>query len=216
MTQTGSRRDQILQALVRMLEAGPSERITTARLAREVGVSEAALYRHFPSKAKMFEGLIEFIEEALFTRVGQITATAESALDRCSQIAGLLLTFAERNPGMTRILTGEALAGETERLHDRVVQLFDRLETQLKQILREAELREGQRTTLPVPVVANLMLATIEGRIGQFARSGFRRPPTEHWNEQWQLLVEGMFMPLPDLRPGSSPHPPLAPRGGPL
>src|SRR5699024_8335832 len=113
-----------------------------------------------------------------------------------SLITGLLLTFAERNPGLTRILTGDALAGETERLHDRVVQLFDRLETQLKQILREAELHEGQRTTLPVAVVANLMLATAEGRIGQFARSGFRRPPTEHWAEQWQLLVEGMLMPI--------------------
>lgn len=195
MTRTGSRRQQILEALAHMLEVSPGERITTARLAREVGVSEAALYRHFPSKSKMFEGLIEFIESSVFSRVTQIVSSEPGALACCERVLVLLLAFTERNPGLTRILTGDALTGETERLHDRVVQFFDRLETQLKQILREAELREGMRTTLPVAVAANLMLATAEGRINQFVRSGFQRSPMEHWPDQWQILVEGFFMP---------------------
>ena len=144
------RRQQILEALAQMLEAHPCERITTAGLAKEVGVSEAALYRHFPSKAKMFEGLIEFIEETLFTRVNIIIAEEVSAAKRCEKMMTLLLAFAERNPGITRILTGDALAGESERLHLRVAQLFDRFETQLKQVLREAEVREGLRPVIPL------------------------------------------------------------------
>src|SRR5690554_2689554 len=146
--QRGERKQQILQQLVKMLEQNPGERITTARLAAEVGVSEAALYRHFPSKSKMFEGLIEFIETTVFSRVSLIIDDEPGALACCEKILALLLAFAERNPGITRILTGDALAGETERLRARVVQFYDRLETQLKQILREAELREGMRTRL--------------------------------------------------------------------
>ena len=188
-----SRRQQILEALAHMLEASPGARITTAALAREVGVSEAALYRHFPSKSKMFEGLIEFIEETLFTRVNMIVADEPSALVRCEKILFLLLTFTERNPGITRILTGDALAGETERLRQRVAQLFERLETQLKQILREAEIREGRRPRLPVNAAANLLMACVEGRIGQFVRSEFRRRPTALWAEQWPILVQGFF-----------------------
>ena len=133
-----SRKDQILQSLAAMLEATPGGRITTAALAKEVGVSEAALYRHFPSKAKMFEGLIEFIEDSLFSRISLITKEEPTALAQCQQILTLLLGFAEKNPGITRILTGDAITGETDRLRLRVIQLFDRLETQLKQILREA------------------------------------------------------------------------------
>ena len=195
MTRSSTRRQQILEALAHMLEVSPGERITTARLAREVGVSEAALYRHFPSKSKMFEGLIEFIESTIFSRISLIVGDELSALASCEKILALLLAFTERNPGITRILTGDALAGETERLRARVVQLFDRVEVQLKQILREAELREGMRTTLPAAVAANLMLAAAEGRISQFVRSGFRRPPTENWNDQWLVLVEGFFTP---------------------
>ena len=178
-----------------MLEANPGERITTARLAKQVGVSEAALYRHFPSKSKMFEGLIEFIEETLFSRVNIILAEESSAADRCDKMLHLLLTFTERNPGITRILTGDALAGETERLHARVAQLFDRFETQLKQVLREAEMREGLRPVLPVNTAANLLLATAEGRISQYVRSGFQRSPTEAWQEQWAQLIDGFFRP---------------------
>lgn len=192
-TQKQSRKEQILQSLAQMLESNPGSRITTSRLAKEVGVSEAALYRHFPSKAKMFEGLIEFIEESLFSRINRILAEQDQALTRCQCILGLLLTFAERNPGITRLLTGDALAGETERLRARIANLFERLETQLKQILREAELREGLRTQATVSVSANLLLATVEGRISQFVRSEFKRLPTEHWDDQWQLLSRGLF-----------------------
>lgn len=188
-----SRRQQILEALAHMLEASPGERITTARLAKEVGVSEAALYRHFPSKSKMFEGLIEFIEDTLFSRISMIVKDEPQAIVRCEKILALLLAFTERNPGITRILTGDALAGETERLRTRVAQLFDRFETQLKQILREAEINEGIRTTVPVAVAANVLLAAAEGRICQFVRSEFKRKPTEHWQEQWPLLMHGFF-----------------------
>ena len=189
------RRQQILEALAQMLEANPGDRITTARLAKQVGVSEAALYRHFPSKSKMFEGLIEFIEETLFTRVNIILAEENAAASRCERMLTLLLTFTERNPGITRILTGDALAGETERLHARVAQLFDRFETQIKQVLREAEMREGIRPVLPVNAAANLLLAAAEGRISQYVRSGFQRSPTEAWEDQWSLLISGFFRP---------------------
>jgi TetR/AcrR family transcriptional regulator len=187
------RRQQILESLAHMLEAKPGERITTAGLAKEVGVSEAALYRHFPSKSKMFEGLIDFIEETLFTRVNTILAEDTSAARRCEKMLTLLLAFTERNPGITRLLTGDALAGETERLRARVAQLFDRFETQLKQVLREAEMRENLRPVIPVSSAANLMLAVVEGRISQYVRSGFQRPPTENWPEQWALLIDGFF-----------------------
>lgn len=188
-----SRRQQILQALAHMLEASPGARITTAALAREVGVSEAALYRHFPSKSKMFEGLIEFIEETLFSRINLILSEQPNALAACDKILYLLLTFTERNPGITRILTGDALAGETDRLRARVAQLYDRLETQLKQVLREAEVREGLRPSITVGAAANLLMATAEGRIAQFVRSEFKRPPTENWQDQWMVLTQGFF-----------------------
>ncbi|MFV0278323.1 MAG: nucleoid occlusion factor SlmA [Parahaliea sp.] len=187
------RRQQILEALAQMLEANPGNRITTAGLAREVGVSEAALYRHFPSKSKMFEGLIEFIEETLFSRINRILNEEPTCARRCEKMLGLLLIFTERNPGITRILTGDALAGEPERLHARVAQLFDRYETQLKQVIREAELREGLRPTIPLPQAANLLMAATEGRISQFVRSGFERSPTQGWEEQWSLLMTGFF-----------------------
>lgn len=188
-----SRREQILQALAHMLEVSPGERITTARLAKEVGVSEAALYRHFPSKSKMFEGLIEFIEDTIFSRVTVILKEDGRAIDHCEKILSLLLTFTELNPGITRILTGDALAGETERLRARVAQFFDRLETQLKQVLRDAELHEGIRPTIPMSGAANLLLATAEGRISQYVRSEFKRNPTENWQEQWAVLINGFF-----------------------
>lgn len=187
------RRQEILEALAQMLEANPGNRITTAGLARQVGVSEAALYRHFPSKSKMFEGLIEFIEETLFSRINIIMTEEPGAAARCEKMLLLLLAFTERNPGITRILTGDALAGETERLHQRVAQLFDRFETQVKQVLREAELREGLRPSIPLSAAANLLMACAEGRISQFVRSGFRRSPTADWSEQWEVLMNGFF-----------------------
>ncbi len=187
------RRQQILEALAQMLEANPGDRITTAGLAQQVGVSEAALYRHFPSKSKMFEGLIEFIEETLFSRINMILSEEPTAAVRCEKMLLLLLAFAERNPGITRILTGDALAGETERLHRRVAQLFDRFEAQLKQVIREAEMREGLRPNIPLAAAANLLMASAEGRISQFVRSGFTRAPTVDWQDQWELLMRGFF-----------------------
>jgi TetR/AcrR family transcriptional regulator len=191
--QKGQRKQEILETLATMLEQSPGARITTAALAEQVGVSEAALYRHFPSKTKMFEGLIEFIEETLFTRIAIIIKEQQSALVQCERIVALLLGFAEKNPGITRLMTGDVLTGETERLRNRVGQLFDRLETQLKQILREAELREGKRTQIPVASAANLMMATAEGRLIQFVRSEFKRVPTAGWQQQWQVLTHGVL-----------------------
>ncbi|SDN84465.1 transcriptional regulator, TetR family [Halomonas shengliensis] len=187
-TPTPSRREQILQALALMLEEDSGKRITVAALARQVGVTEAALYRHFPSKARMFEDLIAFIEESLFARIGRLLEEEQEALPRCAALLTLLLGFAEKNPGLSRLLDGGVLTGETARLRTRIHQLFERLETQLKQILREAELREGRRPSLPASAAANLLLATAEGRISQYVRSDFRRRPTEHWAEQWALL----------------------------
>ncbi len=188
-----SRREQILQSLAHMLEVAPGDRITTAALAKEVGVSEAALYRHFPSKAKMFEGLISFIEDTLFSRVKLITQSGADSRKQCEQVVLLLLAFVEKNPGMGRILAGDALAGETERLRHRVNQLFERLETQIKTILREAEMREGLRTQASPGVTANLLLAAAEGRIRQFVRSDYQRPPTTAWEDQWPLLSQTLF-----------------------
>lgn len=187
------RRQQILEALAQMLEANPGTRITTAGLAKQVGVSEAALYRHFPSKSKMFEGLIEFIEETLFSRVNLILNEETTAAKRCEKMLLLLLAFTERNPGITRILTGDALAGETDRLHQRVAQLFDRFETQLRQVIRDAEVREGLRPVIPLNTAANLLMAAAEGRISQYVRSNFKRSPTAEWANQWDLLIDGFF-----------------------
>ncbi len=184
-----SRRQQILEALAHELEINPGERITTAGLARAVGVSEAALYRHFPSKAKMFEGLIEFIEDSIFSLINRILKENDSSLKRCENILSLLLGFSERNPGLTRILTGEVLTGETERLRIRVSQFYERLETQIKQVLREGEMNKELNLTIPVQAQANLLLAVVEGRLTQFVRSGFKRSPIEHWNNQWTLLA---------------------------
>jgi TetR/AcrR family transcriptional regulator len=188
-----SRKEQILQSLATILEQSPGGRITTAGLAKHVGVSEAALYRHFPSKAKMFEALIEFIENTIFSRISQIMNEEMEADKRCEKILGLILTFCERNPGITRILTGDPLAGETERLRQRVTQLFDRIEAQLRQIIREMPLREQQKTSTDPVVAANLLLSLAEGRIGQFVRSDFERKPTTEWNAQWQVVRESLF-----------------------
>lgn len=189
----GERKQQILQQLAKMLEDNPCERITTAKLAAEVGVSEAALYRHFPSKTKMFEGLIEFIEDTVFSIVGQIVKSDIPAIEQCKRILSLLLQFVEKNAGFSRLLTGEALTGETERLHRRIAQFFNRLETQLRQILREAEVREGIRPVLPVNSAVCLLLACAEGRIAQYSRSNFKLSPTDEWSEQWDVLTHGFF-----------------------
>ncbi|GIU48767.1 nucleoid occlusion factor SlmA [Shewanella algidipiscicola] len=183
-----NRREHILQCLATMLETSPGQRITTAKLAAEVGVSEAALYRHFPSKARMFEGLIDFIEESLLSRINLIMDDEKDTMKRCQLLLQLLLVFAERNPGISRVLNGDALLGENERLRSRTSQIFSKVETHLKQILREKTLREGKGFQLDEAILANLLLAVAEGRIAQFVRSDFKQKPTTHFVEQWNFI----------------------------
>jgi TetR/AcrR family transcriptional regulator len=189
------RRQLILQARAAELETNPGARITTAAVARAAGVSEAALYRHFASKAQMFEGLIAFAEESVFARVNQILADQSTTRERCSRVLYLLLGFAARNPGITRVLLGDALVGETGRLLTRADQFFARIETQLKQILREARLRRDAVARCPEDAAANLMLAWAEGRMHQYLRSRFRLSPLHQWEQQWQALESGLFEP---------------------
>ncbi len=189
------RKQQILMALAEMLEEAPDTRITTARLASAVGVSEAALYRHFPSKRNMYAALLEFAEDTLFGLIGRIPGEQAGALDQCHRLLCIYLEFCEKNPGITRLLTGRALTGESLRLHQQVEQLYRRLETQLKQYLREAEMREQLRTRLPVATAANLLMAAAEGRVSQFCRSDFRRSPLEGWVDQWAHLSDGLMKP---------------------
>jgi TetR/AcrR family transcriptional regulator len=184
-----SRRQAILEALARELEENPGERITTAQLAKGLGVSEAALYRHFPSKARMFEGLIEFAEETIFGLVARILEDDKNAISRCEKMITLLLGFSAKNPGISSILVGTALTGETERLRQRVNQFFERLETQFRQILRERELTLLQAGGRPVNETANLLLTVVEGHIQQFVRSGYRQSPLMGWDKQWPLLA---------------------------
>jgi len=189
-----SRRHQILEALAGELERGTGTRITTARLASVVGVSEAALYRHFPSKAKMLEALIEFAEESVFGLTTRILAETPEAPERCARILALLLGFAQRNPGITRILLGDALVGENPRLRTRTAQFFERVETQLRQVLRDdPHYRDGPRAG-SLASDANLMLAVVEGRLSQFCRSEFKRRPTEGWERQWRTLATALFV----------------------
>ncbi len=187
-TDKPSRRQQILEALAQELEKSPGQRITTAGLARAVGVSEAALYRHFPSKARMFEGLIDFIEDSVFGLVNRILQEESRMQLRCEKILLLILGFSARNAGISRLLAGDALVGETERLRQRMNQFYERLETQLKQVLREGEMNGELSASVPVGPLANLLMAQAEGRIQQFVRSGFKRSPVDMWDSQWPLL----------------------------
>ena len=181
----GNRKEQILQCLAEMLETHSGQRITTAKLAEKVGVSEAALYRHFPSKARMYEGLIEFIESTLLSRINVILDKDKTTEGRISNIMRLILGFAEMNRGITAILTGDALMGEHDRLRERVAALFEKLETQFKQVLRERKLREGKTFPIDENALANMLLAYTEGKMNQFVRSGFTRSPMEGFDAQW-------------------------------
>lgn len=184
-----NRREEILQALAQMLESAEgASRITTAKLAKQVGVSEAALYRHFPSKARMFEGLIEFIEEALMTRINRILDDEKDTLERIRMVMHLILAFSERNPGLTRILSGHALMFENERLRERINQLFERIETQLRQILRERKIREGKSFPVEERILAAQILGQVEGSLNRFVRSDFKYQPTANFDEYWALL----------------------------
>ena len=164
------RKEQILQSLAAMLESSPGSKITTAKLAASLDVSEAALYRHFPSKTRMYESLIDFVEETLFSRITQILSEESEQLIRCKKILTLFLVFCQRNPGITRILSGDALTGEHERLRGRVAQVYDRIETQLRQCLRMAEVeevvldRQHERFRSSVSSAANLLLCSSGSR----------------------------------------------------
>ncbi len=188
-TRPGERKNQILQVLAEMLEAPKGEKITTAALAERLDVSEAALYRHFASKAQMYEGLIGFVEESVFGLINKISTEQDSGLKQAHAIAAMLLSFAEKNPGMTRVLIGDALVNENERLQSRINQLHDRLEATLKQSLRLAATQGDIDQDADVAAQANLMLAYITGRWHQYAKSGFKRLPTEMWLKQAPMLL---------------------------
>ncbi len=185
---SGERKLQILQTLAQMLQMPGGEKITTASLAARLEVSEAALYRHFASKAQMFEGLIEFIEQTLFGIINKISAEDQSGLKQVEAMLSLLLGFAKKNPGMTRVLIGDALVNENERLQGRINQLHDRLEATLKQSLRFAASQGEISGDLDEAVQANLLMCFIVGRWHQFAKSGFRRDPLASWAQQWTML----------------------------
>ena len=192
----GERRIQILQALAAMLEQPGAERITTAALAARLSVSEAALYRHFASKAQMFEGLIDFIEQSVFTLVQQITGrdvpdpaqAADAGARQAARIVALVLQFGERNPGMVRVMVGDALVFEHERLQQRMNQFFDRIESTLRQCLRAAT-AASSTPTVDAQVAASVLTAFVVGRLQGYARSGFRRLPTEHLDASLALML---------------------------
>ncbi|CAA2101569.1 nucleoid occlusion factor SlmA [Variovorax paradoxus] len=187
----GERRVQILQALAAMLEQPGGERVTTAALAARLEVSEAALYRHFASKAQMFEGLIDFIEQSVFTLVNQILEReGATGAQQAAKILALLVQFAERNPGMTRVMVGDALVYENERLQQRMNQFFDKIEATLRQVLRGAAAAEGSATpSVDAQVRAAALTAFVVGQLQRFARSGFRRAPSEHLEATIALIV---------------------------
>lgn len=187
----GERRVQILQALAGMLEQPGAERVTTSALAARLEVSEAALYRHFASKAQMFEGLIEFIEQTVLTLVNQITERETDPSERTRKLVILLLQFAEKNPGMARVMVGDALVFENDRLQDRMNQFFDKLESSLKHSFRDSAAASATATpTVDAQVRASVVVAFIVGRLQRFARSGFKRLPSEHLEASLTMLLD--------------------------
>ncbi len=190
---TGERKDQILQTLAQMLENPAGEKVTTAALAARLSVSEAALYRHFRGKAEMFEGLIEFIEQTLFALINKITSEEKSGVRQIEAIVTVLLGFAQKNRGMTRVLIGDALVNEDGRLQLRINQLHDRLEAAIKQALRFGVTRQELAADVDVAAHANLLMSFVTGRWHQFAKSGFKRDPAELWAKQWRQLMEGVI-----------------------
>ena len=188
-TKPGERRLQILQTLAAMLEAPRGEKITTAALAAQLECSEAALYRHFASKAQMFEGLIEFIESSLFGVINRISAEETDGLHQVEHILALLLGFSQRNRGMTRVLIGDALVNEKERLQLRINQLLDKVEASIRQSLRVAATQDHLSPDADFGRLANLLLCYVIGRWQQYAKSGFVREPLVDWPVQWPMLL---------------------------
>lgn len=185
-TKPGERKQQILETLAKMLETPTQEKITTAALAAKLDVSEAALYRHFASKAQMFEGLIEFIEQSLFGLINKITSEETDGIAQIRRIVTVMLLFAEKNPGMARVLTGDALVNEDDRLQLRINQMFDRIESTIKQSFRISEAQTGKK--VEAEAQANLMISFVIGRWHQFAKSGFKRKPMEYVQQQLNYL----------------------------
>ncbi len=188
----GEKRRAILQKLAEMLQQPKTEKITTALLAKHLDVSEAALYRHFASKAQMFEGLIEFIEETVFSLVNKIQADEmlkEDGMKQTEAIVAMLLSFAQKNIGMTRVLIGDALVNEDDRLQVRMNQLHDRLEASIRQSARLAATSGQLHSTLDPNAYANALMSFIIGRWHQFAKSGYKRQPNEQWAAQWQVFA---------------------------
>ncbi len=183
----GERKQQILEALAKMLESPKREKITTAALAKKLGVSEAALYRHFATKAQMFEGLIEFIETSIFGIINKITSEEQDGSKQLLLIVSMLLRFAEKNPGMTRVLIGDALVNEDERLQERINKLYDRIEVSLKQCLKVTIASSGKK--IQPESQANMMMCFVIGRWHQFAKSGFKRKPLEFVQQQLATIV---------------------------
>ncbi len=193
MARSGERKNQILQTLAQMLEGPAAERITTAALAARIEVSEAALYRHFKSKADMFAGLIDFTEQTLFSLINKITSEEHSGLRQIEAMITMLLGFAQKNCGMTRVLIGDALVTEDAALQARVNQMHDRLEAALKQALRFATTQKEIAEDVDPAAQANALMSFVAGRWHQYAKSGFRRDPMEHWQKQWKQLMEGVL-----------------------
>jgi len=187
-TKPGERRLQILQTLAEMLESPKGEKITTASLAARLACSEAALYRHFASKAQMFEGLIEFIEHSLFGVINQITSEESGGLKQVELILGLLLRFAQKNRGMTRVLIGDALVNENERLQHRINAVLEKIEAALKQAVKIAATQENLKPDADFGALANLLRCYAVGRWEQYARSGFAKEPLNQWPQQWPML----------------------------
>jgi len=186
----GERRAQILQMLATMLEQPGAERITTALLASKLDVSEAALYRHFASKAQMFEGLIDFIEQTVFTLINQIAEREGDGAQKAARMVTVLLQFGEKNPGMTRVMVGDALVFENERLQQRMNQFFERVESALRQVLRAAaEARQSGAPTVEAQVKAAVLVSFALGALQRFARSGFKRSPLDNLDASLGLIV---------------------------
>ena len=186
----GERRVQILQALATMLEQPGAERITTAALAAKLDVSEAALYRHFASKAQMFEGLIEFIESSVFTLINQIMERDADAAQKAARMVTVVLQFGEKNPGMTRVMVGDALVFENDRLQQRMNQFFDRIESSLRQVLRDAaQAQQSATPSVDAQVRAALLVSFVQGRLQRHARSGFKRSALEHLEASLALML---------------------------
>ena len=183
----GERRIQILQALAAMLEQPGAERITTAALAARLQVSEAALYRHFASKAQMFEGLIEFIETSVFSLLNQIADGPHDPIDKLKRMLLVLLQFAERNPGMARVMAGDALVFENDRLHQRMNLFFDKVEASLRQVLRDGA-SASATPSVDAQVQASVAVSFVIGRLHRFARSGYKRSPVEHLDASLKLM----------------------------